>query len=105
MATPVIIVDPETGREARVHDSRGLSIADPKISESFNATLGTDDTAVEIVPGKNGVAFYVTAILLTGNNNISATVDATVDIYTSTTSASATAETTLIQVQIGRAHV
>ena len=102
MSTPSNLIDSTTGFTARIDKSGYLAVGPAMPSMAFNATLGVDDTPVQIVPAKGSKSFYVTSIILTGNKNISTTVDAVVDIYTSQTTASATIATSLLSIPIGR---
>jgi hypothetical protein len=77
-----IISDGKDGRTVRVVGGNALAVNPPHPSISFNATLDVDDTAVNIVPAKADNRFFLTGVILVGNKNISATVDATVNIYT-----------------------
>jgi len=96
------ITDPINGRQVKVTTDRAIAVGPSNPSLSFNATLEVDDTPVNIVPAKGGHIFCVTGFVLTGNKNISATVDAVVNIYSATSATSATAVTTLLTIPVGR---
>lgn len=96
------IVDPATGETAIVGLGGALATGPARPSKSFNATLDIDDTPVEIVPASGGKTFCVTAVVLTGNKNIDPNVDAVVDIYTSTASASTIPVTTILTIPVSR---
>jgi len=100
----VVITDPSNGGQVRLVTGGAVPVAPVHPSLSFNATLGTDDTAVNIVAAKANHVFCMTGILLTANQNVSNTVNATVTIYTadSETTAKASAITTLFELSIGR---
>jgi hypothetical protein len=98
------IIDPKTGKGVQVVGGNALAVNPPHPSLAFNATLGTDDTAVNIVPAKAGHVFCQTALLLTANQNVSNTTNATVTVYTADAenTAKASALTTLFEISIGR---
>lgn len=98
------IVDPKTGRVAMVNMGGVLAVGPSHTSLSFNATLGTDDTAVNIVPAKADHVFCMTGLLLTANQNVSNTTSATVRIYTADAADTAvgSALTTLFTIPLGR---
>lgn len=102
MSTPTFIIDTKTGRSAKVTSSRGLAVSPPQASLAYNATLEVDDIVANIVPGKGGEIFCITGIVLTGNKNISTTVDAVVDIYEANSPTSATVITTLLTIPVAR---
>jgi len=101
MPTPIVITDPDTGRTVGMSTSHALAVGPAKPSTSFNATFGVDDTPVEIVPGKCE-AFCITGIILTGNKNISTSVDATVTIYQATADDLTTSLADILIVPIAR---
>lgn len=98
------IVDAKTEREAKVTMGGALAVAPVHPSLSFNATLGTDDVAVNVVPAKADHKFYMTGMLLTANQNVSNTVSATVTIYSADAedTAKGSALTTLFAVPLQR---
>jgi hypothetical protein len=98
------ITDPQTGKSARIVAGGALAIAPPHASLSFNATLGVDDTAVNIVPAKGDHVFCLTGILLTANQNVSNTTSATIQVYTASASDTAVADASkiLFTVPLGR---
>jgi hypothetical protein len=81
-----------------------LAVNPPHPSLSFNATLGENDTAVNVVPAKADHIFYMTGILLTANQNVSNTVSATISVYTadSETTAVGSALTTILSIPLQR---
>lgn len=98
------ITDPRNEKKARIVGGDALAVNPPYPSQSFNATLGTDSTPVNIVPAKANHVFYMTGFLLTANQNVSNTVNATVSIYTADAenTAAGSALTTLFSISIGR---
>lgn len=102
MATPTTLVDEKNGCVARVTKSGSLAVSPIEPSDVFNATLEVDDTPVEIVPSVGGSVFCITGIVLTGNKNISATVDATVTIYEATHDDTSTALRNILIVPVAR---
>jgi hypothetical protein len=98
------ITDPQTGKSARIVAGGALAIAPPHASLSFNATLGVDDTAVNIVPAKGDHVFCLTGILLTANQNVSNTTSATIQVYTASAGDTVVADAskTLFIVPLGR---
>lgn len=96
------ITDPLTGRQTFITETRALAVSPPAPSESFNAELAVDDTPVNIVPAVGRSKFFITGIYLKGNKSISATTDATVDIYVADNATTATARKTLISTQVGK---
>ncbi len=102
MSVEFSLVDPSTGMTAKVGLDNALAVSPSQSSKTHNATLDVDATPVEIVAAKGGFIFCITGIILTGNKGISTSVDALVDIYTSTDSASATAVTTILSIPIAR---
>lgn len=100
MPTPVVILDSKTGKTATLGLDNALSVVPPKPSVAYNATLETDDTAVEIVAGKSGQRFYITGLVLVGNKNISNVTDATVTIYSATADSLVTVISNLLVVPV-----
>jgi hypothetical protein len=96
MAAKSVLIDSATGTKSRIVGGGALAVSSPYPSESFNATLGTDDTAVNIITAKADNIFCITGLILVGNKNISATVDATVNIYTAAASDTALSGATRI---------
>lgn len=98
------ITDPRTGRVVRTVGGDALAVNPPHPSLSFNATLGTDDTPVNIVPAVAQHVFCITGFLLTANQNVSNTTNATVTLYTADAenTAKGSALTTLFEISIGR---
>jgi hypothetical protein len=96
--------DPNTGRSVKTVVGGALAVAPVFPSTAFNATLGTDDTAVNIVPAKAYHTFYITGLLITANQNVSNTVNATVTIYTADAenTAKGSALTTHFEISVGR---
>ena len=84
MAGITAVTDTTNGRTVRVTKGGSLAVGPIAPSDTFNATLGVDDTAVSIVPARSGQAFCITGIILTGNKNISTGTDAVVTIYEAT---------------------
>jgi hypothetical protein len=101
------ITDSSTGRTVKVTQGGGLAIAPLHPSVSFNATLGTDDTAVNIVPARADHVFCMTGLWLTGNKNIDQTTAATVAIYVADAAdtAKAAALSTLFEVPVAKNSV
>ena len=97
-----ILRDSKTGRTANVVRGNAIAVLPPQASIAYNATLGVDDVPVEIVPSRSKMTFCMTGILLTGNKSIDPNIDAIVDIYTSTDSASSTIVTSLISIPVSR---
>lgn len=81
MATPTIVTDSRSGREARVVRGEALAVLPPSPSKAYNATLGVNDTVYTIVNGRGGEVFHITSIILTANRSVSGTTDATVTIF------------------------
>ena len=104
MSIDSIITDPRTGRQALLTDGGALAVSPVRPSVTFNATLGTDDTAVNIVPAKADHVFFMTGLSLTANQNVSNTVSATVSIYVggAEDTAVGSALTTLVAIPLGR---
>jgi hypothetical protein len=104
MSVEVHIVDPGTGKAVKRVEGGAIAVAPVRTSLPFNATLGTDDAVVNVVPAKADHVFYITGIFLTGNKNIDATTAATVTVYTgdSETTAVANALTTLLTLPVAR---
>jgi hypothetical protein len=104
MAIVSYVCDESTGRSVEVGEGGVLKVGPIHPSLSFNATLGTDDVAVNIVPAKAGHVFFLTGLLLTANQNVSNTVSATVTIYTgdAENTAKGSALTTLFTVPLQR---
>lgn len=98
------ITDQKTGEAVRVTAGGALAVAPVHPSLSFNATLGTDDTAVNIVPAKADHVFCMTGLLLTANQNVSNTVSATISIYEADAADTAVgaANKTLFSIPLGR---
>lgn len=98
------ITDQKTGDTVRVTTGGALAVGPTHPSLSFNATLGVDDTAVNIVPAKADHVFCMTGLLLTANQNVSNTASATISIYTgdSETTAVGSALTNLFSIPLGR---
>ena len=96
------IIDPETGRSARVGAGGAVATGPARPSTSFNGTLGVNDAVVNIVPARSNRIFCVTAIILTGNKAIDPNTDAVVNIYTAVNETSATAVSTLITLPVAR---
>jgi hypothetical protein len=96
------ILDPGTSRKAKVGIDRRLAVGPADFSSAYNATLGVDDTVVNIVPAQADHRFIITGITLTGNRNISTTTDATVDIYEATSETSGTAEVNILTIPVAR---
>lgn len=104
MSIDARIIDTETGKHVRVVGGNALAVNPPYPSLSFNATLGTDDTVVNVVPAKADYVFCLTALLFTGNKNINTNVDATVQVYigASETTTAANADRALITVPVAQ---
>ena len=84
MSTPTTLVDPASGLTGKITKGNALAVGPPSPSKAYNATLGVDATPVEIVAGKSSQPFFITSIILTGNKNISGTVDAVVELFEAT---------------------
>ncbi len=102
MSTPTNITDPSTGKQAKVVLGDALAVGPASASESFNATLGVDDVAVEIVPARGKQSFCLTALVLTGNKAIDPNIDAVVDIFEAKHTDPTVATKTIIQVPVSR---
>ncbi len=102
MSTPVKITDPETGIEAKVGLGNALAVGPADVSMTYNATLGVNNTPVEIVPPQAGKTFCVTGIILTGNKSISTSVDASVTIFEADPSNTALSINDLFLIPIAR---
>jgi len=104
MSIDARIVDSKTGKAAAIVGGNALAVNPPHPSLSFNATLGTDDTVVNVVPAKADHVFCLTSLLLTGNKSINTNVDAVVQIYvaSSETTAAADADVPLISVPVAQ---
>ncbi len=102
MPVSSVIIDSRTGKSVKVGLDRALAVGPSSPSLPFNAELAVDDVPVNIVPAVGNSIFCMTGIVLTGDKNISTTVDATVSIYTSDTNVSAVALTTLLAVPVQR---
>jgi len=102
MSLDVRIVDPRNGKVATVARSGALAVGPSHTSLPFNAELAIDDTPVNIVPAVADTSFCITGIILTGNKNISATVDATVVIYVADDEVTATVRTEVLTIPVGK---
>jgi hypothetical protein len=104
MAITSIVADERTGQTVQVVRGNALAVSQPHPSLSFNAELAEDDTVVNLVPAKADHVFCLTGLLLTGNRNISTTVDASVEIYTadSETTAAANALVSLFVIPVAQ---
>ena len=98
----VILTESCTGKNVGISPTGGLAVGPPQSSVSFNATLAVDDTKYEIVPPKASKTFNITGIILTGNKNISSTVDATVTIYEADATDVDTSINDILVIPIGR---
>ncbi len=98
------ITDSAKGYSAKVDRGGALAVGPSRVSVTFNATLGTDNTAVNVVPAKADHVFQITGILLTANSNVSNVTSATVTIYTADTETTAkgSALTTLFIIPVVR---
>lgn len=76
------IQDGGTGQKATVAPGGELRVIS-RPDGSHNATLSIDDIPVEIVEGQR-TDFIMTGLVLTGNKNISTSVDAIVTIFEAT---------------------
>ena len=85
MATPTVITDESNGNTVKLVMGNALAVGPSDPSKAFNAELAVDDTAINIVPAVADKLFCITGIILTGNKNISTSVDAVVTIYESDT--------------------
>lgn len=81
MAIQIKILDPTSGREARITEGGALSVSPVSASRSFNATLSVDDTVVNIIKAKAYNNFYITGALLAADQGVSNTTSAIVSIY------------------------
>lgn len=104
MSIDARIVDSKTGKAAAIVGGNALAVNPPHPSLSFNATLGTDDTVVNVVPAKADHVFCMTALLFTGNKSINTNTDAVVQIYVaaSETTTAANADRALITVPVAQ---
>ena len=104
MAIASIITDEGSGHTVKVSHGGALAVSPIAPSEAFNATLGVDDTPVNIVPAKAGHTFCTTSLLLTANQNVSNTVSAIASIYVGNAADTAlgSADRTLFAIPIGR---
>lgn len=102
MSIESYITDPRTGRAVKVGLGDSLAVGPASPSEPFNATLGTDDVVVNVVPAKAGHSFCITGIFLTSNKNVDPNTAATVIIYTadSETTAAVDAISTILSAPI-----
>lgn len=98
------ITDPLNGKVAGVGIDGRVKVGPPEFSTAFNAELTVDDIPVNLVPAKAGQRFIMTSIILTGNKNVSGTVDATVSIYqgTSSTTTFANRSEEIITIPVGK---
>jgi hypothetical protein len=101
MATPIHFKDPDTGELAKLIQN-AVAVAPPEYSFSYNATLGTDDTPVEVVAPSPAKIFCITGLILVGNKNISTSIDATVTVYEADPTDTATSIRTIIQLPVAR---
>lgn len=102
MSIRVAVEDHKNGRTAKIGLGGALATGPSSPSTPFNATLDIANTPVNVVPGKGGKIFCVTAIILTGNKGIDVNTDAVVDIYTADDPLSATAITTILNIPVQR---
>ena len=102
MSLPVSIIDTDTGITARTTKGGSLAVGPISPSDTFNATLGVDNTPVEIVPARGKESFCITGIIMTGNKNIATGTDAVVTIYEATHADTATSVNDLFIIPIAR---
>jgi hypothetical protein len=104
MPIDAYITDPATGERVKRVMGGALAVAPIHPSLAFNATLGTDDTAVNIIPAKADHVFCMTGLFLTSNKNVDPNTAATVTIYTADAAdtAKASALQTLFSVPVSK---
>lgn len=82
MTISVNLIDTHGSKEGVKITSRGQLIVAPlDFSTAYQQTMITANTAVNYVVPKAGKRFVITDIILIANKNVSATVEATVDVY------------------------
>jgi hypothetical protein len=104
MSIKSVITDLRTANTAGVGADGRVFTGPPGFSSAFNATLGTDDAVVNVVEAKAGHKFVVTDVFAKANKNVSATVDATVEIYEADSATSATVQTALLNIPLARSE-
>ena len=102
MALRVVLTDPKTGNVVGTGIDKSLAVGPSRSSIAYNATLGTDDAVVEIVPGKGGHYFYITGLILTGNRGISTVTDAVVNIFSATADDLTASLTTILDIPVAQ---
>lgn len=100
-----IIVDPSTGVNAKISEAGELLVRPLDYSLAYSANADVINTGYNLVPPIAGSRFIITAILLTGNKNISATVDANVVIYEATSTSTTTSSRDLLPIEIAKSSV
>lgn len=102
MSTPTILVDSASGLTGKITKGNALAVGPAFPSKAYNATLGTDDVPVEIVKAKSAKVFYITGIILTGNKNISGTVDAVVELFEATADDQTVSQNDILVIPVGK---
>ena len=104
MGIKAIIQDAKSGQSASVGSDGRIFAGPSSISSAFNATLGVNNAVVNVVEAKAGYKFIITDVFAKANKNVSATVDATVEIYEADSATSATIQTSLLNIPLARSE-
>lgn len=102
MSVLVQIEDPATSQKATVTERGQLVVSNISFSASYIATIDAANTAFNLVLPEEGKKFVVTAIVLTGDKDISAVDDAIVILYEAANATTTTEDNILIEVNIAR---
>lgn len=102
MGAKTHIIDPQSGRAAKVTDFGQLITAPVAYSSPAQVFMDVQNQAYNLVAPRAGASIVITAIFISANKQVSNTTDATVTLYTASEIDSLTAVANVVNFEIER---